>query len=278
MREIVIHSAEGVLHALEPLINGDSCAINAVVDLGEELFQGRDALIDLLIPLPQSFDFLEGRRDHAAYVAEGHPVPRELQREGEVRITENRCVSHRVDQLQACEPSQSRHAGGIRNRCGGGIVILGLGPGGLVDNLLEVLRPIEIGEHVPQILVAQASKQLILVEPELPPPLEGGDGIARGAARHLPLPDLSAMPREKLRCGFPEIGPVRNVRTPNEVLDLLGGASVAHMPHDLVMRQAPLREELLRFPLLSLLLGRKLLLFGSFGEVLVVAAEHALQA
>mmetsp|Transcript_66398 Transcript_66398/g.216050 ORF Transcript_66398/g.216050 Transcript_66398/m.216050 type:complete len:340 (+) Transcript_66398:172-1191(+) len=103
MREVVVHGAEATLHPLELRVGRDLGAVDTMEHLCEVLFQRRDALVDLLVSLAERVELLEGRRDHAADVAECLAVPDESQREGEVRVAEDGCVCQRVDKIEARE-------------------------------------------------------------------------------------------------------------------------------------------------------------------------------
>mmetsp|Transcript_6533 Transcript_6533/g.21026 ORF Transcript_6533/g.21026 Transcript_6533/m.21026 type:complete len:242 (+) Transcript_6533:124-849(+) len=77
--EVVVDGAEGVLHALKARVDGDARAVHAVVDLGEVLLERLDALVDLLVALPQRLHLFEGGRNDPAHVAERLAMLCELQ-------------------------------------------------------------------------------------------------------------------------------------------------------------------------------------------------------
>mmetsp|Transcript_114449 Transcript_114449/g.318644 ORF Transcript_114449/g.318644 Transcript_114449/m.318644 type:complete len:209 (-) Transcript_114449:726-1352(-) len=195
--EIVVNSAQRVLHALEPWVDGDPRAVDAMVHLRVVLLQCRDALVDLLVAFPQRLHLLEGRGDDPAHVAQSLPVLREFDCEGEVGVTEDRAVGKRVDQLQAIEPAHGRGAGVVGDG-GGRAHLVWLVLGGLGDDLVERSAAVVLSEHVAEFLVFQQTELLLLFQVQLVPELEGPHAVQGRPTHHLALLEVAHVPREEL--------------------------------------------------------------------------------
>mmetsp|Transcript_60831 Transcript_60831/g.163782 ORF Transcript_60831/g.163782 Transcript_60831/m.163782 type:complete len:255 (+) Transcript_60831:568-1332(+) len=174
VREVVVHGAQRLLQALELVIDRDPGAIHSVPHLREVvLLQGLDGIVDLLVALPERVEVLEGRRDDAADMAQGLAVLGELQREGQVRVPEDRSVSHRIDELEPSEAAHGSQARCLRDGCCRGVVIDVVFVLRLLNDLLQLLRSVVRRQHVAQFPVLQGSEDLVLGQVQLPAVGEG---------------------------------------------------------------------------------------------------------
>mmetsp|Transcript_66399 Transcript_66399/g.216055 ORF Transcript_66399/g.216055 Transcript_66399/m.216055 type:complete len:397 (+) Transcript_66399:172-1362(+) len=174
MREVVVHGAQRLLQALELVIDRDPGAIHSVPHLREVvLLQGLDGVVDLLVALPERVEVLEGRRDDAADMTQGLAVLGELQREGQVRVPEDRSVSHRIDELEPSEAAHGSQARCLRDGCCRGVVIDVVFVLRLLNDLLQLLRPVVRRQHEAQLPMLQASEDLVFGQVQLPAVGEG---------------------------------------------------------------------------------------------------------
>mmetsp|Transcript_37535 Transcript_37535/g.105466 ORF Transcript_37535/g.105466 Transcript_37535/m.105466 type:complete len:219 (+) Transcript_37535:274-930(+) len=211
MWEVVIHGAQGALHILEASVHGDAGTVHTMVHLRVHSLQLLDRRVDLLVTLPQRRQILEGRRDDPAHVPQPGPVPGQPQREREVGVPEDRCVREGIYQLQAGEPADHSGAHPLRQHARGGRVVELVPRLGLGNDILQGPGAVEVADDVPKVLVREGPEQLLLVERELPPELEGGDAVKRRSASELALPRLVAVLRQEFRGRLPLVKPVWGV-------------------------------------------------------------------
>mmetsp|Transcript_66400 Transcript_66400/g.216061 ORF Transcript_66400/g.216061 Transcript_66400/m.216061 type:complete len:323 (+) Transcript_66400:569-1537(+) len=244
MREVVVHGAQRLLQALELVIDRDPGAIHSVPHLREVvLLQGLDGVVDLLVALPERVEVLEGRRDDAADMTQGLAVLGELQREGQVRVPEDRSVSHRIDELEPSEAAHGSQARCLRDGCCRGVVIDVVFVLRLLNDLLQLLRPVVRRQHEAQLPMLQASEDLVFGQVQLPAVGEGSHCIASGTPRQLGLAHLTHVPRQELARRLPLVELVRDIPRLDELIEILHRRTIQHVLHDLVLSQAPLDQQ-----------------------------------
>merc|ERR1712187_180321 len=90
VREVVIGSSQAAFHPMEAGVNCNARAIHTMIDLRKVILENLDGCIDLLIPLAQRVELLEGSGNDTANMAERLTVLCEPQREAEISIAKDR--------------------------------------------------------------------------------------------------------------------------------------------------------------------------------------------
>mmetsp|Transcript_34401 Transcript_34401/g.92190 ORF Transcript_34401/g.92190 Transcript_34401/m.92190 type:complete len:367 (+) Transcript_34401:87-1187(+) len=129
VREVVVHSSELALHALEARVDGQPGAVHVVQDFGLHLFELLDGVFDLGVALLERLQLLESRRHGAADVTERLPVLREHEGERQVGVAQDERIGKRIHELEAVSPAHhkgSRLVGRGQATVGRAVVSLGL--------------------------------------------------------------------------------------------------------------------------------------------------------
>mmetsp|Transcript_80002 Transcript_80002/g.235304 ORF Transcript_80002/g.235304 Transcript_80002/m.235304 type:complete len:253 (-) Transcript_80002:636-1394(-) len=176
VREVVVDGAQRVLHALEARVDRDAGAVHPVVDLRVVFLQGLDALVDLLVALPQRLYLLESRGDDAAYVTECLSVRRKVQAEGEVGVAKDSTVCQGVDELETIEAPQGAGSWVLWNSIDSG-ALLWLMLGSVGYEVIQWYCTVKLGHHVTKVFVSEASQLLLRLHIQLVTILECRDHI-----------------------------------------------------------------------------------------------------
>mmetsp|Transcript_1126 Transcript_1126/g.2481 ORF Transcript_1126/g.2481 Transcript_1126/m.2481 type:complete len:284 (-) Transcript_1126:429-1280(-) len=243
VREIVVDGTQRVLKSLELGIGSDLGAIHTMQNLCIVSLQVLDALVNFLVALSQSIQFLERCSNDPSYVAESLAVPHQAHRKGEICIAEDSSISERVYELETREAADSGGAGGLGDRSDSGVVVLNFSILGSSHYLCQISDAIIIFHDVAQLLVGERPQELVSIDTKLPTVLESRDGIARGTYREGSLSQICHVPVEDLTCGLPHVCLVWNIPRLGNLIDFLDGRLVQDVLYQHVIEQPPLCEE-----------------------------------
>mmetsp|Transcript_71973 Transcript_71973/g.153929 ORF Transcript_71973/g.153929 Transcript_71973/m.153929 type:complete len:477 (-) Transcript_71973:258-1688(-) len=281
VREVVVDSTQGACHAGEAGVDRDACAIDTMVHLCEESLELCDGLVDLLVSLQEHIVSLEGRRDDAANMTKRLPLLRKRIREGEVRIAEDCAVRHRIDELEPHKPAHGLGAWCVGSCPSSDALLLWICICRCCDDLRKGHGAIVLAEDIAQLLVAESTQGLLLLEVELPAILEARHHVETAATRPLGFSHLVGVDLKELCRALPHVVGIRCVTGIDQLREVCEGQVLEHMSREWICCEAPFVQELIYLGVLRHGASRRLYLPLLLQPGLVgleLAAQEALQS